>query len=171
MYQDSEHNIYCKPFCVHKTKRNFSMNAVQLVTFNNYKKPLLIYIYIRQIFFSVCNWKNSVPEVKAIFFSYNMHKSIHHGMQNKVFIPKWKKKRVVFLSVRQLFTCQSNAGNSSDLVSLVKDWKIYNETGGNCKMRTKRNVSYYVMLGIFIEMTTWAWRKGHFAYIWFIWNI
>lgn len=46
-------------------------------------------------------------------------------------------------------TCQCNVCNSSDFVLLVKVWKIYNEPGVNCKVRTKRNVSYYVMLGIF----------------------
>lgn len=41
MYQHSEQNIYCKPFCLHKTKKKFFVYAVYLVTFDHYNKNLL----------------------------------------------------------------------------------------------------------------------------------
>lgn len=51
--------------------------------------------------------------------------------------------------MRSPLTCQINVCNIFNSVSLVKVWKTYNEIGVSSKMRTKINVSYYTMLGIF----------------------
>lgn len=56
----------------------------------------------------------------------------------------------------------SNVGYSSEFVLLVKVWKIYNETGDNCKMRIKRNVLYYVVLGIFYTDENMSMEAGSF---------
>lgn len=112
-------------------------------------------IYIRQKFSSqyipgrtVFQQLKSSP--LAIICIKPVYRASVHTMECKiVFIAKFKKKGF-FLTVRLLLTCQNNVGNSSDFLSLVKVWKIHNETGVNCKMRTKRNVLYYVMLGIFL---------------------
>lgn len=59
---------------------------------------------MRQIFFSVYTRQDSGSAIKAISFSYSVHKSsaynkyTHHGMQYKIFILKQQQKKQASIS-------------------------------------------------------------------------